>query len=157
MKNTLILKKFYKLTLISGIVLTSIVGQAHAQYTHKAPSIFDMNKDNVITVEEVSQTLFNTFDADRNRALEDFEYNNTIKINLRDFPQDDYTYEFDNKTYSYTQFTELTQINLFDDYNNGLKGQDLLNESFFQLDKNENGYITFEEWHDAYLNAVGLF
>jgi hypothetical protein len=122
---------------------------------------FDLNHDNVLSMQEVGEKLFYLFDADGNEVIDNIEFGQNRVMTIIPMEKESFTYVDLNddgmaEAVSYDRDTFLTQSRLarFDNDMDGLSAQEFIGESFLRLDDDKSKAIELEEWKEEYIASV---
>lgn len=120
-------------------------------------SALDINKDGVLSKQEVGTRLFESFDGDHNGQIDNLEISQknvltiipmeTQNIRLVDYDSDGMT---DQSSISYNDFIVQSGLARFDNDSDGLSAEEFLNGNFQEIDLNDNNMIDLQEWKRAY-------
>ncbi len=124
-------------------------------------SAFDLNGDDILSMSEVGEKLFYTFDTDGNEVIDNIEFNHKqvmtiIPMEKRVFKFVDYDDDgrTDQSSYTYEEFIEQSMLMRFDENMDGLSPADFIKMSFLALDDDKSSVIELEEWKEEYLSTV---
>lgn len=124
-------------------------------------SAFDINKDGILTMEEVGENLFYMFDTDGNEVIDNIEWDNVNVYTITPMEKQTFTYvDFnddgvaEHATYTYEQFWKESQLVRFDEDADGLSPSEFINVGFQKLDINDNNTIELKEWKKGYIETV---
>lgn len=123
-------------------------------------SVFDENKDGMYSMAEVGTRLFDSFDLDNNKSIDNLEWTNRAVMTITPIEQETFKYvDFgnDGKTdytdYSYQTFYEESGLMKFDKNKNGLSAKEFIGKPFQELDKNQDNLIDKDEWQTVYVET----
>lgn len=124
-------------------------------------TVFDLDKNGVLTMKEVGSYLFGVFDTDGNHSIDNIEFKQTRfmtiipmekeTLKLVDFDDDGSAEQVDR---TYEEFVKLSHLARFDDDQDGLSPNEFINEGYEVLDDDEDKLINREEWEEAYMDLV---
>jgi hypothetical protein len=122
---------------------------------------FDINKDGILSSNEVGEMLFKLFDTDRNNVIDSKEFaDRTILTVVPMEKQTTITYDFDNdgsadKTQTtYETFTQETQLARFGTNPSGLSPREFLDKPYAVVDTDGSGGVDLPEWKNAYIFRI---
>lgn len=122
---------------------------------------FDLNRDGLLSTQEVGEMLFKLFDSDGNGLIDnvEFEKRNVMTV----VPMEKETtvsYDFDNDGLperverAHETFMEKTQLSRFDLVGGGLSPRDFVGKSFMRMDIDRSRFVELNEWRGAYDEAI---
>lgn len=123
--------------------------------------IFDTNQDNTLTMLEVGEKLFYTFDKDGNQLIDNIEWDRPMVLTFA--PMEQRTFQFidynsdgitDRTTTTQQVFLQQTGLSRFDDRADGLSAKDFLETPFKKADRDWSGQIDIREWKEAYFAVL---
>lgn len=124
-------------------------------------SVFDLNNDHVLTMQEVGKKLFYIYDTDGNEVIDNNEFDNKKVVTIAPVQKNTYTFvDYDNDghaeeaTYTYETFLERSLLAEFDEDMDGLSAEDFIETSFLKLDDDGSKAIELEEWEEEYMARV---
>lgn len=124
-------------------------------------SDFDLNKDNIVSVNEIGKSLFKYYDADGNEKIDNNEYKQRIVVNAAPVQKDTViSYDFDgdgvaDKTqYTYETFMQETMLSRFDKNSNGLSPHEFTGLDFDEADVDHSKEIDLKEWQGTYIASI---
>ncbi len=122
---------------------------------------FDLNKDGVLSRDEVGEKLYKIFDRDGNEVIDNIEMKKrsvmvftpmTKKtIEIIDY---EYSPQPEKRTVTEEEFLEASQLIKFDKDKDGLSPLDFLGMSFNRVDVHTDKVIDLYEWKRAYAASV---
>lgn len=124
-------------------------------------SAFDVNKDGEYSMEEVGEMLFEIFDTNNDKLIDNLEWDNKNVYTIT--PMEKETFKFvdhnsdgltDEATYTYDTFYKASGLIKFDEDEDGLSAQEFIGIGFEELDDTEDKMINKEEWQKAYLATL---
>lgn len=124
--------------------------------------VFDANNDGMLTMTEVGEKLFYTFDADGNQLIDNIEWDKPMvmtfapmeKQTIRsvDFNGDGIA---DQTTMTNEVFLQQTGLSRFDQHGQGLSAKAFLNDApYKRTDRDLSGQIDIKEWKEAYISSL---
>jgi len=163
-----------KLLLTTALVLSAGAAQAATVITetHVTPRpyigpnivdfrVFDVNSDGVMTMSEVGERLFYTFDADGNQLIDNIEWDKPMVFTFA--PMEKQTFQYvdyngdglsDATTVTSQRFLQETGLSRFDQHGNGLSASEFLDKPFKKADRDWSGQIDIKEWKEAYIASL---
>lgn len=122
---------------------------------------FDLNKDGVLSKDEVGERLFKLFDRDRNHLIDNREMKKVGLITLSPMKRkhieivDYHSADKPSKTtVTEEEFLQRSRLIEFDKDEDGLSPLDFLGMHFNQVDVRRDGVIDLYEWKRAYAASV---
>ena len=122
---------------------------------------FDANHDGILSMREVGDVLFDSFDKDSNGAIDNKEYDTpsvytVIPMEATKLTYTDYNSDgIDEKiTMSKEEFLERSNLMRFDKDMDGLSPRDFMGSEIKAMDINHNNLIEKDEWGCAYAAKV---
>ena len=122
---------------------------------------FDLNKDGIVSVNEVARVLFKLYDTDGNEVIDNNEYERRINISLMPVQKDTVvSYDFDGDgrpdmtKYTYETFLQDTWLTRFDKNRDGLSAHEFTGRDFLEADVNHDHAIDFKEWQGTYIASI---
>jgi hypothetical protein len=127
-------------------------------------SAFDRNGDGILSMKEVGDKLFDVFDRDGNRVIDNVEFRKNSLLTIAPMEKETVTYVdydaakclADKITYTREEFMKLSQLVRFAGDMDGLSPEEFMDKSFLALDDNDDKVIDREEWQEAYADLVRL-
>ncbi len=121
------------------------------------PMTFDEDKNLILTTEEIGKGLFYTYDIDGNEVIDNIEYDNNIIATMTPVKFEKYTFkdndgdgDIESSNYSYEEFMDYSRLAKFDIDKDGLTAEEFIGASFLEVDDDNNGVISLEEWKEEY-------
>lgn len=124
-------------------------------------TVFDADKNGILSMKEVGQYLFKIFDNDKNGSIDNIEFKQkrfmtiipmeketTLQV---DFDDDGMPEKVDH---SEENFIKQSQLMRFDDNMDGLSPNEFINTGYEVLDDDEDKLINAEEWDEAYMELT---
>lgn len=124
-------------------------------------SAFDVNQDGSYSMAEVGDKLFDIFDSNKDKMIDNIEWDNRNVYTIT--PMEKTTFNFvdhnddgraEHATYTYETFYKASGLIKFDENQNGLSAKEFIGAGFENLDDDEDKLITREEWKEAYLKHL---
>ena len=122
---------------------------------------FDLNSDQILSMEEVGEKLFYVFDRDGNEILDNMEfYRETVLtvipmektvLKMVDYDDDGLT---DIYSYDYDNFVRVSRLIMFDEDRDGLSPADFVQTSFLRTDDNDSKAVELGEWKETYITSL---
>lgn len=122
---------------------------------------FDVNRDGILSMEEVGERLFYLFDTDGNEVIDNIEFDRNAVLTivpmeketmrLVDFDDDGRT---DVAAYDYDTFVQQSRLIMFDRDYDGLSAQEFIETGFLKLDADDSNAIELEEWKRVYADQI---
>lgn len=126
-------------------------------------SVFDQNKDGVLSMQEVGEKLFEMFDQDGNEVIDNIEYKTNSVMTIAPMEMNTLTFvdyagdgTVDRTEYTHDEFLKASQLTRFAGDLDGLSPEDLMKKPFAELDDNNDKVIDRQEWKEAYSGLVKL-
>ena len=123
-------------------------------------SVFDVNNDGQYSMQEVGTRLFDSFDQDDNKFIDNIEWDDRTVMTITPIEQETFQFvdigndgDTDYTNYTYQTFYEASGLIAFDKNQNGLSAKEFIDEGFETLDRDQDKLISLEEWQDAYLES----
>ena len=124
-------------------------------------SAFDLNGDNILSMNEVGEKLFYVFDTDGNEVIDNIEFDNKNVMTLTPMEKDTYTFTdwdedgvAESATYTYETFYQESGLMRFDKNKDGLSPADFTGHTLLELDIDNSKVIELDEWKKAYIASV---
>ena len=124
-------------------------------------SAFDLNHDNILSMDEVGETLFYVFDTDGNETIDNIEFDHRQVITVIPMEKDTYTFvdwdndgNVDKSSYTYDTFFQRSGLMRFDKNVNGLSASEFIDHGFLELDEDDSTVIELDEWKLAYEESM---
>jgi hypothetical protein len=122
---------------------------------------FDLNKDGILSINEVGKMLFKLYDTDGNDVIDNNEYERRAVVTVMPMEKNTViSYDFDgdgiaDKT-QYTQetFMQDTLLTKFDKNKDGLSPHEFMGMDFLAADVNRDKVIDLKEWQGSYIPGV---
>jgi hypothetical protein len=120
-------------------------------------SVFDTNKDGIYSMHEVGDRLFESFDRNSDKLIDNTEWNDKVVMTI--IPMEQETFKFidydddgwsEKSTYTYSTFYQASGLSRFDKNADGLSAKEFIGYSMQRLDDNDDNLIDLDEWNDAY-------
>lgn len=124
-------------------------------------SDFDLNKDGIMSINEIGKMLFKLYDTDGNEVIDNIEYERKAVMTVVPVEEKTkITYDFDGdgladkETRTTRDFMEATRLAAFDGNGDGLSPHEFMQRRFNQADVNHDHAIDEAEWRGSYLPRV---
>lgn len=124
-------------------------------------TVFDLDKNGILSRKEIGEYLFRTFDTDGNHNIDNLEFKKKMFITLIPMEKETTTIlDFDDDgrpddvQHTEESFVQLSQLGRFDDNKDGLSANEFINKGYEELDDDEDRQINLEEWEEAYKELV---
>ena len=121
----------------------------------------DLNKDGLLSRNEVGRKLFYIFDTDGNEVIDNMEFDTPKVITVIPLEKKELTMiDFDDDgtadvtQYSSEEFANYSMLNRFDKDQDGLSAEEFIGTSFLKLDTDKSKVIEIQEWRDAYIQSL---
>lgn len=121
----------------------------------------DLNKDGILSRDEVGEKLFKLYDTDNNKMIDNLEIKKKSvwtfiplekkELTMIDFDDDGKVDEINEKG---EEFAEKSMLARFDKDRDGLSAEEFLGLSILQLDTNKTKIVELSEWKAAYIARV---
>jgi hypothetical protein len=122
---------------------------------------FDLDKDGMLTREEIGAKLFYMFDTDGNMIIDNLELNRVGLITL--IPMEKTTVKLvdkgadgkvEERVLNTEQFLSESRLIAYDQNRDGLTPLEFIGVPFNRLDANNDKAVDIDEWKDAYASYV---
>lgn len=124
-------------------------------------SAFDLNDDQVLSMQEVGEKLFYIFDTDGNEVIDNIEFDHKQVMTVIPMEKDTYTFvdwdndgEAEQSTYTRENFFEVSGLMRFDKNMDGLTAEEFIGKTMLELDIDKSKVIELDEWESAYEESV---
>lgn len=124
-------------------------------------SDFDANKDGVLSMREVGERIFYSFDTDANMILDNNEWDKKSLITIVPVKEETLTTvdwnndgKVDDAKYSYGEFAAMSKLALFDTNKDGLSPEEFIGHKINVVDMDKSGTVDVEEWKKVYLEEL---
>jgi len=122
---------------------------------------FDRDADNILSMKEVGEKLFEIFDRDGNMVIDNLEYAENSLLTIAPMERETLTFIdyaptkwIDDISYTREEFMKTSQLTRFAGDLDGLSPEEFIGLSFLALDDNDDKAIDGEEWREAYAHLV---
>lgn len=122
---------------------------------------FDVNKDTVLSLDEIGRMLFKLYDTDGNEVIDNNEYERRAVVTVMPMEKTTtVTYDFDGDgmtdkvVRSYDTFLRDTQLSRFDANKDGLSPHEFTGDAFLHTDINKDGTVELKEWQSSYIATL---
>jgi hypothetical protein len=122
---------------------------------------FDTDKNNVLSMREVGNYLFDVYDTDGNGNIDNIEFKQKKFMTVIPMEKETTTvfdYDDDGKAdvveHTSQDFIQQSHLMRFDDNKDGLAANEFIGKGYEELDDDEDRQINREEWTEAYLQLV---
>ncbi len=119
---------------------------------------FDLNRDKILSINEIGKMLFQLYDTDGNEVIDNVEYDRRAVVTVMPMEKNTVvSYDFDgdgiaDKTrYTYETFTRDTLLTKFDRNKDGLSPHEFMDMPFLTADANHDKGIVLTEWQGSYI------
>lgn len=119
--------------------------------------VFDTNNDGILSMQEVGEKLFYTFDKDGNQLIDNIEFTTPMVMSFA--PMEKQTMQYvdyngdgvsDQTTVTQQAFLQRTGLSRFDNGGNGISASDFIELPIKAVDRDSSGQIDIREWKEAY-------
>ncbi len=123
-------------------------------------SAFDANGDGEYSMQEVGERLFDVFDVNNDRSIDNIEWDHKSMMTIT--PMEQETYKFvdhnddgvaEHVSYTREEFFQTSGLIKFDENYNGLSASEFIGVGFQELDDDDDNMINLEEWKEAYIES----
>jgi Ca2+-binding EF-hand superfamily protein len=123
--------------------------------------VFDGNRDNILSMEEVGEKLFYTFDKDGNQLVDNIEFTRPMVLTFA--PMERITMQYvdfnndgmaDKTTQTQEQFMQQTGLSRFNRDGTGLAADEFIGVPFKGVDRDKSGQIDVREWKEVYIASL---
>lgn len=125
---------------------------------------FDLNKDGVLTLDEIGQTLFKMYDTDGNNIIDNIEYERKSVLTVVPVEKStvvSYDLDGDGVVDEIKRTDEVfmreTQLSRFDTNKDGLSPHGFTGRSFLEADINRDKAIDLSEWRGSYIGSIDRY
>lgn len=122
---------------------------------------FDVNRDAIMSVNEIGETLFNIYDTDGNEVIDNIEYDRRAAVTIMPVEKNTVVhYDMDNDgiadkvTYTYETFMQNSLLARFDANRDGLSPREFTGLHFMEADVNNDKAVDLAEWKGSYIPAI---
>jgi hypothetical protein len=122
---------------------------------------FDLNKDGVLSRNEIGKMLFKLYDTDGNEIIDNKEYERRSIITVLPMQKDtmvSYDFDGDGKPdvtkYTYETFAQDTLLSRYDTNKDGLSPHEFTGLDFLAADVNHDHAIDLKEWQGSYISSI---
>lgn len=122
---------------------------------------FDVNRDSVLSANEIGELLFKLYDTDNNNVIDNNEYERRSVVTVMPVQKDTVvSYDFDGDgmpdatKHTYETFLQDTQLARFDKNNDGLSAHEFTGLDFLSADVNKDKAIDLKEWQGTYISSI---
>lgn len=123
--------------------------------------VFDVNNDGTLTMEEVGEKLFYSFDGDGNQLIDNKEWDKPVVMTFAPMKKETFQHvDFngdgipDKTTVTKELFMQQTRLSHFDTQGQGLSAKAFLDKPFKKADRDLSGQIDIREWKEAYITSL---
>jgi len=171
------MKKHILMTTMATLAITVAAQSIHAETTTTTTIVqsqpagdntmkvnlmaFDSNHDNILSMREVGEKLFDLFDQDHNGYIDNIEFNKKMFITVIPMEKDTIKfvdYDDDGKPDAVTHTTETfmadSHLKRFDTNGDGLTPAEFIQTGYQKLDIDNDQMISKDEWKKAYHDSV---
>lgn len=122
---------------------------------------FDANRDNQLTMEEVGEKLFYSFDKNGNQLIDNIEFTRPMVMTFA--PMERVTTQFvdynndglaDKTATSQERFMQQTGLSRFNPDGTGLAADEFIGVAFKKADRDGSGQIDVKEWQQVYIASL---
>lgn len=130
--------------------------------TYTIPFVdFDLNRDRIVSINEIGEMLFRQFDTDDNGVIDNNEYDRKAILTVAPaIKETTVSYDFDgdgmvDKTQrTYETFLQDTLLASFDRNRNGLSPTEFTGRDFMEADVNNDRQVDLKEWQGSYIASI---
>lgn len=122
---------------------------------------FDINRDGILSADEVGEMLFKLYDTDGNQVIDNHEYERKAVLTVTPVEKMTVTkYDFNNDgiadqaNYTYQTFLKDTQLARFDGNRDGLTPHEFTGMEFLVIDANNDKAVELKEWKGSYIASI---
>lgn len=122
---------------------------------------FDINRDGILSADEVGEMLFKLYDTDGNQVIDNNEYERKAVLTVTPVEKMTVTkYDFNNDgiadqaNYTYETFLKDTQLARFDARRDGLTPHEFTGMEFLSIDANNDKAVELKEWKGSYIASI---
>lgn len=149
-------------TVVKTTTVVSEKPQAIANTDMINMSAFDLNKDGILSMQEVGARLFFVFDRDGNEIIDNIEFDRNSFLTIMPVEKETITYvdvyhggHIDRTTtYTSEDFMKQSQLIRFAGDTDGLSPREFIDQSFLKTDINDDKAVAMDEWQEAYALLV---
>lgn len=139
----------------TALVPKPIAGSTMVDYRQ-----FDSNEDGVLSMQEVGEKLFYSFDRDGNQLIDNREFDRPMVMTFAPMSKETIQYvDFnsdgisDQTTTTQQDFMQRTGLSRFDEKGEGLSASGFIEMPIKKVDRDGSGQIDIMEWKQAYFAA----
>jgi hypothetical protein len=118
---------------------------------------FDLNKDSILSINEIGKMLFKLYDTDGNEIIDNVEFERRAVVTVMPMHKDTVIYyDFDGdgradvEKHTYETFLKDTLLTRFDKNMDGLSPHEFTGLYFISADVNHDKAIDLKEWQGSY-------
>lgn len=122
---------------------------------------FDMNKDTILSINEIGEMLFKLYDTDGNNVIDNIEYDRRAVVTILPVEKNtviSYDFDGDGKAdetkYTYETFMQDTLLTRFDMNRDGLSPREFTDLHFMAADVNNDKVVDLKEWQGSYIPSL---
>lgn len=124
---------------------------------------FDLNRDSILSMNEVGEKLFRMYDTDGNNVIDNNEFERRAVLTVVPVEKNTtVTYDFDgdglsDRVATTSQvFLQETRLARFDRNGDGLSPREFTGRSFLEADINNDKAVDLAEWRGVYVSSVDM-
>jgi hypothetical protein len=122
---------------------------------------FDLNRDGLLSLDEIGRMLFKLYDTDGNEIIDNKEFERRAVVTVLPMERNTViSYDFDGDgrpdetKYTYQTFMQDTLLSRFDANKDGLSPHEFTNRFFNEADINNDHAVDLKEWQGSYTAAI---
>ena len=124
----------------------------------------DLSRDGILSVNEISGSIFKLYDEDGNSLIDNNEYERRAVLNIIPAEKNTVVYydydgdgDVDETAYTYETFARDMQFSRFDAARNGISPHDFTKTSFNHADINNDRFVNEAEWQRTAIPVINTY
>jgi len=168
MKKALFMTVAALALMTNAALATSVVTETRVEHRPYSDAdvvdftVFDINNDHTLTMQEIGEKLFYTFDKDGNQLIDNIEFDKPMVMTFA--PMERQTFQFidynndgvtDVTQATSERFLQQTGLSRFSGAGDGgLSAADFIDKPMKRVDRDLSGQIDIREWKEAYFASL---